>query len=704
MASEAGRRDPARLADAWAAAIADTSFVSLTRTGLTTHLRPLAVRLLAALSPTDPAGPARTVGVEVGRALVAAHFTDTETLCRTLVALGGALPARDPAARTALLSGLAAGFAAALRDRTLTEQEAIRQAAMAAQTRAERALRSTEARFRAVFTSAAAGIALGDLTGHILEANPALATMLASPPERLRGRDVFELVHPDDVAALRELIYERVASGRADRIRTEKRFVTDDGRVLWGLLAVSVVRDAEGRPSYLVAMGEDNTRRHELAATLAHQATHDALTGLANRALFTERLHDAFDQAAPAARLGVCFLDLDGFKIINDSLGHPVGDELLRVVAGRLAEAVGPDSLLARLGGDEFVVLRAGSTGEAEVVALAERILAALDAPVEVAGHELAVSASIGIVERATFGTDPAEVMRAADITLYWAKAAGKGRWATFDSERDAAQAARHQLTEALPAALRDEEFALAYQPVVDLTDQRLTGVEALVRWRHPRLGLLGPDAFLGLAEETGLVVPLGRWVLAAACRQARSWLDRYGWAPPVSVNLAVRHVCATSLVDDVRRALADSGLPAGLLQLEITERALMGAEPTTALRTLHDDGVRIVIDDFGTGYSNLAHLRHAPVHGIKLARSFTHSFDAPAHPDRADLAIVQALVSLAHTLDLTVTAGGVETRRQAYRLRELGAERGQGWLYGRPADPVHIDSLLTEPAAPLRA
>ena len=677
-----------RLAHRWAATLGQSGAVPLSRAALADRLVPVAEALLAAGAAPDGHEQA---GVAAGQALVAEQCADPDALARTLILLDTALPARH---RTELLAGLATGFTRALRGRTLSEQEEVRRAAITAQTRAEQALRAAEARFHAVYADAAVGIALTDLTGTVVAANAALGTMLRCPPDGLVGRDLLGLVHPEDRGSLRDMVADRLATGAIGRIRTERRLIGDDGELLWTALAISVVRDSDRRPTYLVVMGEDNTRRHHLAETLSWQATHDTLTGLANRTLFTDRLRRLFGRGT--GRLGLCFLDLDGFKIINDSLGHHVGDELLRHVADRIVAAAGADSLVARLGGDEFIVLRPDSSGEDELVALADRILAVLDDPITVAGHELSVSASIGVVERATLGTDPAEVMRAADITLYWAKAAGKGCWATFDSERDAAQSARQQLAEALPVALREQEFALAYQPVVDLAGHAVTELEALVRWRHPRLGLLGPEDFLGIAEETGLVVPLGRWVLTAACAQARRWLDRYGWAPLVSVNLTVRQVCATDLVDTVWQALDSAGLPPDRLQLELTERALIGAAPAAALRSLYEAGVRIVVDDFGTGYSNLAHLRRAPVHGIKLARSFTESFNAPHHPDRADVAIVRALVSLAHTLRLTVTAGGVETARQEYRLRRLGCEWGQGFRYGRPTDPADLDPLLT--------
>ncbi|MEU5944627.1 bifunctional diguanylate cyclase/phosphodiesterase [Micromonospora sp. NPDC047465] len=420
-------------------------------------------------------------------------------------------------------------------------------------------------------------------------------------------------------------------------------------------------------------------------ARFRHQATHDPLTDLPNRALFTERLSAAIDSPGPGGeRVGVCFLDLDRFKVVNDSHGHQVGDGLLATVADRLRRAI-DGHLVARLGGDEFVVLVERTTGTDDVVAVAEAALAAVRAPVLVDGHELCVSASIGIVERQVAGTSPGDLMRAADSTLHWAKAAGGARWALYDADRDRRELARYALSAAIPAALERGEFYLDYQPLTSLRDGRVVGVEALVRWRHPELGVLRPDSFIGLAEETGLIVPLGGWVLAEACRQAGSWSAVVATAPFVSVNLAVRQVRRPGLVQEVRGLLRRTGLPPGRLQLEITESTMMSTaeEPVRALRVLADLGVRIAIDDFGTGYCNLAYLRDLPVTELKVAGQFVAGLRAPE--SRADERILASLVSLAHALDLTVTAEGVETAGQAERLRAIGCDAAQGWHFGRP-------------------
>jgi diguanylate cyclase (GGDEF)-like protein len=433
-----------------------------------------------------------------------------------------------------------------------------------------------------------------------------------------------------------------------------------------------------------------------------HQATHDPLTALPNRALFTERLGAMFERPPADRRIGVCFIDLDGFKAINDSLGHHVGDRLLTAIAARLGERIS-QHLVARLGGDEFVVLVEDSTCVDDVVKVADAALAAIGEPVRINGHELSVSASIGIVERAVAGTEPHDVMRAADITLHWAKSGGKGRWALFDEARDAREVARYTLSAAMPAALDRDEFYLDYQPLVSLRDGTLLGAEALVRWRHPEFGVLHPDRFIGVAEETGLIVRLGTAILAQACAQAARWnaaprpptAGDVAVPPPyVSVNLAVRQVRDPRFVPEVCEILERTGLAPDRLQLEITESAVMSSddEPVAALRTLADIGIRMAIDDFGTGYSNLSYLKRLPVHAIKVDGSFVAGLDSG---DLRDERILATLVGLSHTLGLTVTAEGVETAAQADRVRAIGCDAGQGWHFGFPGPPSLICARL---------
>ncbi|MDX2762016.1 putative bifunctional diguanylate cyclase/phosphodiesterase [Streptomyces europaeiscabiei] len=694
-----------RFATIWSRAVFPATSTSLTRPEFEEQLLPLARRLSEALR-------ARTYDAEagkaVGAALVEAHCTEPEALGQTLDCVdaylvlycGGDGPQEDLRARAARLqSAMAAGFAEALRQRTLAEQEAIARAALEAQGAVALALHATEARFRAVFEGAAIGIGIADLEGNILQVNGALQRMFGVTEQTMRGRRVPEWKHPEDAPQVWRL-YEELVRGDREHYHTEKAFHRPDGTVLWTNLTVSLLRDADGRPQYQLALMEDTTERRLLNLRLRYEATHDALTGLPNRTLFFERLEKAL-AAGDGQRFGLCYLDLDGFKTINDSLGHAAGDRLLVEVADRLQScATAPGEMVARLGGDEFVALTTGTDTEREVDELADRIMNALVTPVRIEGRELLVRGSIGIVEGPAGERGPAEVLRSADITMYRAKSAGGNRYEMADAEADARAITRHGLTTALPAALDRGEFFIEYQPLVHLGDGTVRGAEALVRWLHPQHGVLGPDRFIPLAERTGLIVPLGRWVLEQSVRQARAWQERHGGTGAggplrVNVNLSPCQLTHPGLVQDTVDILERAGLAPDALCLEVTESALIGADDDLLkpLRRLSEMGVDIALDDFGTGYSNLANLRRLPVRVLKLDRSFTQSMQQfPADP--VDLKIVEGIVSLAHSLDLAVTVEGVETGAQAEQLRILGCDTAQGWYYARPGPPERLHEL----------
>ncbi|TCO65003.1 putative bifunctional diguanylate cyclase/phosphodiesterase [Actinocrispum wychmicini] len=695
-----------RFARAWAAAVRTTSYVALDNEEIVDRLREFTKVLID--STAQEAFLPETVEW-VGVELVRMGFAETESLAASVRVIGDGLSAisgstdRVITRLPRILAALVTGFNEATREHALDEREDVRNAAMDARRGAQAALRASEARFQAVFHEAAVGIGICDMRGNVIDANRAMSELLAVPLTELRSMNIEEFFEKDMPVGLRAE-YDEALAGRRDNYQVERRFHRRDGATLRTNVKVSVVRDDRGRPQYLVGMIEDITERHILQRRLRHEATHDPLTGLPNRALFQERLAEVF-AAGRDTRVGLCYLDVDGFKVINDSLGHDVGDQLLVAVGSRLGALVhGHDRMVARMGGDEFVVLVQNCSSIKELQLLAEKILAAFREPVRIAGHDLTVSASIGIVERGIEGTTPADTMRDADVTLYWAKSDGKDQYATFDPVRNAHEVARFTLSARMPAALEREEFYVDYQPIVRLPDGELHGVEALVRWRHPEFGTLGPDKFIGLAEETGLIVPLGRWVLRTACVQAKHWWDRFGDdAPYVSVNLAVRQCRDAGLVDDVRKILDETGLPAHRVQLELTESAIMGAtgEPLEMLRTLVDLGLTIAIDDFGTGYSNLAYLRVLPVRTLKIAGSFLEGLRDPGNASLVDTQIVRTLVSLAHLLGLTVTAEGVETTEQAERLRRIGADCAQGWLYAKSGPPEEIERWLTTPGEP---
>ncbi|QGK71769.1 EAL domain-containing protein [Allosaccharopolyspora coralli] len=697
--------DRQRFALAWAQALTRTSYVPMTGDEVERRLESYTERLVADLvsEPFD-SEDARAVGAD----LVAVHFTGAESLAGTVDVLGedalrllGIEDTPEWRQRLSAIQGaVCAGFVQAARKRTLDEQEAIRQAVIDARDSVENALRTSESRFRAIFAEAVLGIGIADIGGRILEVNSSLRRILGRPYDELRRMMVYELTGPDEDDENRD-VYEQLVRGDRDQYRVEKQFVRPDGTRVWTEIVVSLVRGEDDLPLYQVAMVEDVTDRKTLQERLRHQAMHDPLTGLPNRALLLDRLDETMRAHRDDERIAVCYMDLDGFKMINDSLGHHIGDDLLVAVADRLAHTVrGSDRLVARMGGDEFVILVEDSTGTEQAVDIAETVLDALGDPIRIGGNELSVGASIGIVERPVEGQDAAELIRDADVTLYWAKSEGKGTWKTFDPVRNASELARFHLSATMPAALEHGEFYVDYQPLVGLRRREVVGVEALVRWWHPDHGRLGPDKFIGLAEETGLIVPLGRWVLGTACRQAKQWADEFGdTAPFVSVNLAVRQLREPRLVSDVAAVLAETGLEAAKLQLELTESAVMGTadEALEPLRRLSEMGVRIAIDDFGTGYSNLAYLRHLPVHELKIAGSFMEGLRNPDEPDPVDARIVRTLVELAHTLGLSVTAEGVETEDQAQRLAAIGCETGQGYYFEKPCLPDRARAFIAD-------
>jgi len=595
------------------------------------------------------------------------------------------------------VAAIAEGFSATLQERALREQEEILEAAGEASQQAQQALHVSEERFRAVFEGATIGIGIGDLDGRILEVNPALVQLLDYPVEEFRRRDVQAFMHPADVERVWDL-YGKLIRGERNHFRLEKQFLRSNGESVWTDLTVSLLRDREGQPRYQLALVHDITAVRQLRLQLEFEAHHDALTGLVNRKRFLAQLERMFADAGPNSRAGLCYLDLDGFKAVNDTLGHEVGDQLLVAVAHRLDAVVSDRGYpVARLGGDEFVVLVPDSSGSALLIALAEEILAAVARPYQLGSGQVEITASAGVVERSIADIDPPELLRAADMTLYWAKADGKSQWALFEPERDAREVTRYSLSSALPAALAGEDLLVHYQPLRRLADGALLGVEALVRWEHPQLGLLGPESFVGLAEQSGLIVPLGRHVLQVACRQAFAWFGNRREGPLISVNLATRQLRDEGLVDDVRQALTDSGLHPQQLQLEITESAVVGTDALTGytLDALSEMGVRLAIDDFGTGYSNLTYLRRLPVHGLKLDGSFLRGLRCDGEVDPVDIQLVASLVSLAHLLDLTVTAEGVETQSQVDHLRTMGCDAGQGTYFGPAADPAQVSRML---------
>jgi diguanylate cyclase (GGDEF)-like protein len=429
---------------------------------------------------------------------------------------------------------------------------------------------------------------------------------------------------------------------------------------------------------------------------LTRQAFRDALTGLPNRALFMDRLSHGLTRARRRhEHVAVLFLDLDRFKVINDTLGHTVGDQLLVEVSNRLGSSLRPGDTVARLGGDEFGLLLedVADAETAELVAL--RIEAELAKPLSFEGREVFVTASIGIALSSERLGTPEEVLRDADLAMYHAKAKGKARHEIFDGTMSAPALDRMDLEMDLRSAITNRDFRLHYQPILRLETGRIVEVEALIRWQHEKRGLLQPDAFIGLTEETGLIVPIGQWVLTEACRQARAWQIEFPRTPALgmSVNLSAKQFQNPKLVEEITDALTMSGLDPACLKLEITESVVMQDVPATLakLHELKDLGIRLAIDDFGTGYSSLGYLKRFPVDTLKIDRSFVKGL---SH-EGGDSAIVRAVVTVAKSLNMDVTAEGIETDQQRLELKALGCDLGQGFLFGRPSTPEHLKPLL---------
>jgi diguanylate cyclase (GGDEF)-like protein len=450
------------------------------------------------------------------------------------------------------------------------------------------------------------------------------------------------------------------------------------------------------------AAQRDLDQRHSAEERLARQALYDAVTGLPNRVLLMDRVRHALasGRVGDAAPIAMLIIDLDRFKVINESLGHSTGDLLLGAVADRLQGSLRPGDTVARFMGDEYGILLDQVTGPEEALIVAERVEGLLAAPFRLGGRDVFITASIGIAVGRPGASDAEDLLRDADIALNWVKARSTVRHAIFEPSMRADTVGRLDIENDLRQAVERNELRVFYQPVVDLTTDRITGFEALVRWQHPVRGLIPPMSFIPLAEETGLILPIGNWVLETACRQARAWHDEWPSEAPLtmSVNLSARQFAQPDLVDQVAAILESTGLPASALKLEITESVVMDESETgiNALRALRALGCRLALDDFGTGYSSLSYLKSLPLDTIKIDRSFV----AGLADDDANLPIVQAVIALAHGLGIDVTAEGIETAEQLASLRSLACDHGQGFLYARPLPATDLVRLLS-PGAP---
>ena len=561
--------------------------------------------------------------------------------------------------------------------------------------RVEQELRASEERFSKAFHASPVGITISSLSeGRFLNANRAFLEMTGYTHGEVVGHEADELnlwVDQETRRAIGGAIH-----GDDPHLSAEGRLRTKTGEILH--ILASFVRIEVAGEECVLALGSDISERKAFEEQLRHLAFHDPLTGLPNRALFEDRLSQALKRSRgmPSGEgdLAVLFLDLDRFKVVNDTLGHSAGDGLLADVGSRLRACLDEQHTLARFGGDEFAVLLENVSGRHEVEETVERLIAGLETPFEVLGTRVDVTVSVGVAFSRGNGEAPEDLLRFMDIAMYRAKQQEGSGYQIFDRRRDSPATRRLHLENALRRALERDELELHYQPVVCLEKEDLRGVEALIRWRHPERGLVSPPEFVPMAEELGLIVPIGDWVLREACRQAvRWWRYREPRGPfRLSVNLSARQLQVPELVDRVEQVLADTGLPPEALELELTENVAVQA--TEQLRRLRAVGVRLALDDFGTGYASLSYLRQLEVDTLKVDQSFIHGL---AHGG-ADETLVRSIVFLADRLGLDLIAEGVETRRQADELRAMGCRRAQGFFFARPLPAGELERVLDGP------
>lgn len=557
-------------------------------------------------------------------------------------------------------------------------------------------MQESEERFRSAFDHAPIGMALVAPDGGWLQVNQCLCDIVGYSENEFKGMTFQSITHPDDLGKFLGPVAE-VLGGNILTHQMEKRYLHKLGHEVWVLVGISLVRDSESRCLHLIFQIQDITHRRRAEQQLVHEAFHDALTGLPNRAWFMEQLRVSLDlvHAQKDRLFAVLFLDLDRFKLINDSIGHMVGDQLLIAIASRLRHCLGPEDKVARLGGDEFTILLDDIRNANEAIEVAERIQKQLSQPFNVGGYETFTTVSMGIALSNPDYQLPEDFLRDADTAMYQAKSLGKARYVIFDKGMHAHAVNLLQLETDLRRAIDRSEFFIEYQPIVELETGRLHGFEALVRWQHPDRGSILPDRFIAVAEETGFIVAIGEWVLMQACRQMQHWKEKHSLTIPlsISVNLSGRQFGHSNLLEQITHILDVTGLDPRSLKLEITESVVMESVESTAgtLQKLRALGVEISIDDFGTGYSSLSYLHRLPINTLKIDRSFVGRMTENSENKE----IVRTIIMLAKTLGLGVIAEGVETKEQAELLRELGCQSMQGYLISKPLDAQLTERLI---------
>ncbi|UKO99552.1 EAL domain-containing protein [Nostoc sp. UHCC 0870] len=626
------------------------------------------------------------------RAKILVPIINSHKLWGLLNVVESQAPRQWEAEETALLEQLSTQMAIAIQQATAYQQL---QTELAERQRTEAELRQSEQRYASLAAAAPVGIFRTDAEGNCLYVNERWCKLAGLTSQTALKTGWVKSIHPDDQ---NKVLMELYAAARENRpFQLEYRFQQPDGTVTWVFGQAVTEFDITGKITGYVGTITDITERKEAEAQLLYNALHDSLTNLPNRNLLMERLELAINRAKRIENyhFAVLFLDMDRFKIINDSLGHLAGDELLNMIAQKLKSKIRAMDLAARLGGDEFVILVESVEGIEEAVAVATRILAEFQAPLILNGHEVFITTSIGIVLGTASYHQASDLIRDSDLAMYRAKAQGKSCYKIFDAQMHIQAVTRLNLESDLRKALEREEFIVYYQPILDINSNHLVGVEALVRWQHPTRGFISPGDFIPIAEETGLIVPLDNWVLQTACQQMANWKQQFDskLALKVSVNLSVQDICKATLVKDVEEILTQAGLDGHSLSLEITESILIEniTETIIVLEELKTLGIKISIDDFGTGYSSLNYLHRLPADTLKIDRSFINHIQEGTR----NYQVIKTIIALSNQLGLAVVAEGIEMQEQLQRLKQLGCEFGQGYLFSKPLPAHEIEILL---------
>lgn len=682
-----------RLGRKWAYELTKTAYIPLPHAEIERQTVNLVERMCAALV-SEPFTP--DTAAAVGVRLVELNCTGETSLWRTIEVLGNGLLANHepPTAEVdrlvdrmiGVLAALAAGYAAATRELIFAQQEDVNQALLNAARDTQRKLAASQARFDELFMSSASGIAIIDLDGRFVRTNGALGDILGYSPTELTELTVYEVIDPADISSLREA-HRQLLDGDRIRLRLRPGMVRRDGEIIQLPLTVSPLEGSDGRPSHYAVIVEDDSDLDLLARQLSQQILHDLRTKLPNRQYFTTALERRLRQADPNTGVTLYHLDIDGFSLINGSLGPSAGDELLQHVAHQLSSAVAEEkAMVARVGGDEFAILIQNSSTTPDVMTMVDRIHDALAEPVYIRGHGIAPSVSVGVVHCPPADTAPAELFRAADLALRRAKSRGCGQWALFDADQDVHDRERLGLAAGMPGAWENGEVRVTYQPVVRLADQRMAGVEAALSWRHPQLGVIGHAECVELAEQTGLIMPLGGWLLRSACEQSVRWWRSGAIAPlPVSVALARSQCTDPDLVAKVLRIVRDCDLPSGRLRLGLPAGAFGEHRDEAADngRLLSHSGISITLQDFGSTVDDLACLEDFPVSAVRLVPTLVERLVRCPTEDSVLARASRNLVETARLAGASVLVSDVRTSDQADWWHRAGCDLARGPLFG---------------------